>query len=306
MAISRAAACRSFAKASLRPASSASQLRIVLSGTPYRRATAQMEPDDSMAISTSARTFGGYFRPAGSPLPCFCNMPAWPPLCLPSVVLPSQSTAAGKTKLLRTFESQVEQTGRVSPASSRYGNAITALPPPHTLPRCSALPAPCGSRSSARCAASPPLAPPASRPDTASAKAVCTPGLRPRSSPSPARSRPPSRFSCPQARSSSRTRRFCSLVNSPPPVFLRVFFPRANQSAFLPRKIPVLCLSGANFRTLPLYHHHIAAQLVCVQPLFVAARPAPARRTAQTSSPGISVPTSRRCPCTRCRPCAAA
>nr|DAM21616.1 MAG TPA: Bacterial TniB protein [Caudoviricetes sp.] len=30
-------------------------------------------------------------------------MPAWPPLCLPSVVLPSQSTAAGKTKLLRTF-----------------------------------------------------------------------------------------------------------------------------------------------------------------------------------------------------------
>ena len=48
---------------------------------------------------------------------------------------------------------------------------------------------------------------------------------------------------------------------------LAAFLPRA-----LKRKIPVLCLSGANFRTLPLYHHHIAAQLVCVPALFFVAR----------------------------------
>ena len=85
MAISRAAACRSFAKASLRPASSAIQLRMVLSGTPYRRATAQMDPDDSMAISTSARTFGGYFCPRRVPFTVFLQYArlatALPPLC---------------------------------------------------------------------------------------------------------------------------------------------------------------------------------------------------------------------------------
>ena len=71
MAISRATACRSFAKASPRLASSAIHERMVLSGTPYRRATAQMEPLDSMAASTSARTFGGYFCPRRVPFTVF-------------------------------------------------------------------------------------------------------------------------------------------------------------------------------------------------------------------------------------------
>ena len=76
---------------------------MVLSGTPYRRATAQMDPDDSMAISTSARTFGGYFCPRREPFTVFLQYLRPAMLCLPSVVLPSQSTATGKTKLLRTF-----------------------------------------------------------------------------------------------------------------------------------------------------------------------------------------------------------
>lgn len=62
-----------------------------------------MEPDDSMAISTSARTFGGYFRPRWEPFTVFLQYLRPAMLRLPSVVLLSQSTAAGKTKLLRTF-----------------------------------------------------------------------------------------------------------------------------------------------------------------------------------------------------------
>ena len=40
---------------------------MVLSGTPYLRATAQMELEPIMAITTSARTAAGYFLPR----PCF-------------------------------------------------------------------------------------------------------------------------------------------------------------------------------------------------------------------------------------------
>lgn len=71
MAISRAASCRAFAKASLRPASSLIQLRMVDSGTPYFFATAQMELEPSMAITTSARNAAGYFFPRCFPFTVF-------------------------------------------------------------------------------------------------------------------------------------------------------------------------------------------------------------------------------------------
>ena len=71
MAISRAASCRAFAKASLRPASSLIQLRMVLSGTPYFFATAQMELEPSMAITTSARNAAWYFFPRCFPATVF-------------------------------------------------------------------------------------------------------------------------------------------------------------------------------------------------------------------------------------------
>ena len=71
----------------------------MLSGTPYRRATAQMEPDDSMAISTSARTFGGYFCPRREPFTVFLQYArlatALPPLCGSS--LPVYSHRKNKT-----------------------------------------------------------------------------------------------------------------------------------------------------------------------------------------------------------------
>ena len=71
MAISRAASCRAFAKASLRPASSLIQLRMVDSGTPYFFATAQMELEPSIAITTSARNAAGYFFPRCFPFTVF-------------------------------------------------------------------------------------------------------------------------------------------------------------------------------------------------------------------------------------------
>ena len=71
MAISRAASCRAFAKASLRPASSLIQLRMVDSGTPYFFATAQMELEPSIAITTSARNAAGYFFPRCFPATVF-------------------------------------------------------------------------------------------------------------------------------------------------------------------------------------------------------------------------------------------
>ena len=60
---------------------------MVLSGTPYRRATAQMEFVVSMAITTSARNLGGYFRPRCRPCTVFLQYArffsaiATPPLC---------------------------------------------------------------------------------------------------------------------------------------------------------------------------------------------------------------------------------
>lgn len=48
-------------------------------------------------------------------------MPAWPPLCLPSVVLPSQSTATGKTKLLRTLGARI---GVQKAAIYKYENGL--------------------------------------------------------------------------------------------------------------------------------------------------------------------------------------
>lgn len=77
---------------------------MVLSGTPYLRATAQMEFEPIMAITTSARTAAGYFFPR----PCLPGTvflqyfrPAMP--VLSSFALCFQSTASRRIKNLRTF-----------------------------------------------------------------------------------------------------------------------------------------------------------------------------------------------------------
>ena len=95
-----------------------------------------MEPDDSMAISTSARTFGGYFRPRWEPFTVFLQYArlaiVLPPLCRKTHTFALRRACFVPLSLPRPTAQNY--CGHFARSSFLYGKQTGSPQPHHAMP----------------------------------------------------------------------------------------------------------------------------------------------------------------------------